>query len=53
MTDREFHDTVLHENVIPVALLRAYLEHQQLTRDFVPQWKFYGEHPLQQPHAGN
>lgn len=45
MSEREFHDTVLHENAMPVALLRAYLEHEKLTRDFVPQWKFYGEHP--------
>jgi uncharacterized protein (DUF885 family) len=46
ITDRDFHDTVLHEGIIPIALLRAYLEHQKLTRDFVPQWKFYGDHPL-------
>ncbi len=45
MTEREFHDAVLHENAMPIALLRAYLEHESLTRDFVPQWKFYGEHP--------
>ena len=45
MTERQFHDTVLQENAMPLALLRAALEHQQLTRDFVPQWKFYGEHP--------
>lgn len=53
MTDREFHDTVLHEGIIPVALLRAYLEHQKLTRDFIPQWKFYGEHPLPTAQGGN
>lgn len=53
MTDREFHDTVLHEGIIPIALLRAYLEHQKLTRDFIPQWKFYGEHPLPTAPGGN
>src|SRR6266702_3389017 len=45
MTEREFHDAVLHENAMPIALLRAYMEKEQLTRDFVPQWKFYGDHP--------
>lgn len=45
MTDREFHDAILHENSMPVELLRADLEHQTLTRDFTAAWKFYGEHP--------
>lgn len=45
MTDREFHDRILHEHAMPIALLRAYLEQQPLTRTFNPQWKFYGDHP--------
>jgi uncharacterized protein (DUF885 family) len=45
MTDLEFHDAILHENSMPIELLRAYLEHQTLTRDFAATWKFYGEHP--------
>ena len=45
MTDREFHDTILHENSVPVELLRADLENLKLTRDFKPSWKFYGENP--------
>src|SRR5580698_2834933 len=45
MTDREFHDAILHENEMPIEMLRADLEHQALTRDFQTQWKFYGEHP--------
>ena len=45
MTDREFHDAILHENSMPVELLRADLEHQTLTRNFTSAWKFYGEHP--------
>ena len=45
MTDREFHDAILHENSMPVELLRADLEHLPLTRDYVSNWKFYGEHP--------
>jgi len=45
MTDREFHDAILHENSMSIELLRADLENQQLTRDFKTSWKFYGEHP--------
>lgn len=45
MTDREFHDAILHENSMPVELLRADLEHLPLTRDYTSSWKFYGEHP--------
>jgi uncharacterized protein (DUF885 family) len=45
MTDREFHDAILHQNSMPVELLRADLEHLPLTRDYAANWKFYGDHP--------
>jgi uncharacterized protein (DUF885 family) len=45
MTDREFHDAILHENNMPIELLRADLENQKLARDFKTNWKFYGDHP--------
>jgi hypothetical protein len=45
MTDREFHDAILHENSMPIELLRADLEDLKLTRAFKTNWKFYGEHP--------
>lgn len=45
MTDRQFHDAILHENSMPIELLRADLENQKLTPDFTTSWKFYGEHP--------
>jgi hypothetical protein len=45
MTDREFHDAILHENEMPIEMLRADLEGQKLTRDFKTSWKFYGDHP--------
>ena len=45
MTDREFHDAILHENSMPIEMLRADLEDQKLTRDFKTSWKFYGDHP--------
>jgi hypothetical protein len=36
MTPREFHDAVLKENSIPIALIRAKLTNQPLTREFRP-----------------
>jgi uncharacterized protein (DUF885 family) len=45
MTDRQFHDAILHENNMPIEFLRADLENRKLTRDFKTSWKFYGEHP--------
>lgn len=40
LTDREFHDAILRENSIPIALIRAKLTQQTLTRDFTSDWKF-------------
>lgn len=45
MSDRGFHDAILHENSMPIELLRADFENQKLTRDFKTSWKFYGDHP--------
>ena len=45
MTDREFHDAILHENSMPIEMLRVDLEHGKLTSDFKTSWKFYGDHP--------
>jgi hypothetical protein len=45
MTDQEFHDAILHENAMPIEILRADLTGQKLTKDFQTSWKFYGEHP--------
>jgi hypothetical protein len=45
MTDRQFHDAILHENAMPLEMLRADLERQPLTKDFTTNWKFYGDHP--------
>jgi uncharacterized protein (DUF885 family) len=45
MTDRQFHDAILHENQMPVEMLRAALSGQKLTRDFKTSWKFYGPNP--------
>jgi hypothetical protein len=42
MTDREFHDTILKMNAIPVEMVRASLTKQALDAGFVSDWKFYG-----------
>ena len=48
MSDREFHDAVLHENIMPIPTLRALLKGQPLTKDFAPEWRFY---PLPMPNG--
>lgn len=45
MTNQEFHDRLLRENLIPVEMMRADLTGQQLNRDFRSSWKFYGQQP--------
>ncbi|MGE0129534.1 MAG: DUF885 family protein [Blastocatellales bacterium] len=45
MTNRDFHDTILKENRVPVEMVRAILTKQKLTRDYKPGWKFYGANP--------
>jgi hypothetical protein len=45
MTDRAFHDAILHEGPMPIEILRADLENGKLSADFQTSWKFYGEHP--------
>ncbi len=45
MTNRAFHDAILKENSIPVEMVRAILTKQKLTRNFKPNWRFYGGLP--------
>jgi uncharacterized protein (DUF885 family) len=47
MTDRDFHDTILKENRIPIEMVRAVLTKQKVTRDFKSSWRFYGPAPTQ------
>lgn len=42
MTLKQFHDAVLHENSIPIEMIRAKLANTPLAKDWVPGWKFYG-----------
>jgi len=41
MSYKEYHDAILHENSMPIELLRAILTNQKLDRDFKTNWKFY------------
>jgi uncharacterized protein (DUF885 family) len=41
ITDRAFHDAVLRENSIPIAMVRDLLTDRRLSRDQAPDWRFY------------
>jgi len=43
MTDRQYHDAILHENTMPVELLRAILVNKPLAPDFKSSWRFLDE----------
>lgn len=45
MTDRAFHDAVLQGGPMPIAMVRARLENQPLTRAGPQPWKFAEELP--------
>ena len=49
MTDRQYHDAILRENMMPVAMLRAILTNQKLTPDFKSTWRFLDEVPAAAP----
>ena len=41
MTYQQFHDSIMHENMMPIEMLRAILTKQKLTNDFKTEWRFY------------
>jgi hypothetical protein len=45
MSIKAYNDALLKENRIPIEMLRAAITNQKLTRDFVTNWKFYGDLP--------
>ena len=49
MTDRAFHDAVLRLNAIPIELVRASLTDVELSPDYRPNWRFYGDDPAANP----
>ena len=40
MTNREFHDSVLRENSMPIVMLRAKLMKEKVSQDFDITWNF-------------
>jgi uncharacterized protein (DUF885 family) len=45
MTNKQFHDEILRQGSMPIALIRLALTRQKLTPDMDVDWKFYGELP--------
>ena len=43
MTNKQFHDEIMRQGSMPIALIRLALTKQKLTRDMSVDWKFYGE----------
>lgn len=41
MSYKQYHDAVLQENNMPVALVRAILTNQPIEKDYKPTWRFY------------
>jgi uncharacterized protein (DUF885 family) len=39
MSDREFHDAILHEGQMPIEILRVILTKQKVGKDFQTSWK--------------
>jgi uncharacterized protein (DUF885 family) len=51
MPEKEFHDTIIRGGPMPIKMVRLLVEDVPgLTRDKVPEWKFYG--PVSVPQAG-
>ena len=44
MKEKNFHDFVLRQSMMPIEVLRALLTGQEITRDFRSSWKFYEGH---------
>jgi hypothetical protein len=43
MTNKAFHDEIMRQGNMPIALLRLRMTKQKLTREMDVNWKFYGE----------
>jgi len=43
MTNRQYHDAILRENMMPIPVLRAILTGEKLTPDWKPHWRFLDE----------
>jgi hypothetical protein len=45
MTNKQFHDKILRQGNMPIALIRLAVTREKLTRDMDISWKFYGDLP--------
>ena len=45
MTNKQFHDEIMRQGNMPIALIRLAVTKQKLTRDMDINWKFYGDLP--------
>lgn len=45
MTNKQFHDEILRQGSMPIALIRLALTRQKLSPDMDVDWKFYGDLP--------
>ena len=45
MTNKAFHDEIMRQGNMPMALIRLVMTKQKLTRDMDINWKFYGDLP--------
>ena len=45
MSNKQFHDEILRQGNMPIALIRLAVTREKLTRDMDINWKFYGELP--------
>jgi hypothetical protein len=46
MTNAQFHDEIMRQGSMPIALLRLAMDKRlPLTRDMNIDWKFYGDLP--------
>jgi hypothetical protein len=45
ITNTQFHDEILRQGSMPIALVRLALTKEKLTRDMNVDWKFDGDRP--------
>jgi uncharacterized protein (DUF885 family) len=45
MTNKQFHDEIMRQGNMPIALIRLGVTKMKLTRDMDINWKFYGDLP--------
>ena len=45
MTNKQFHDSIIHNGSMPIAMIRLSVSKEKLTPDTPVDWKFYGPNP--------